>query len=83
MTICLKDHQTHHILALPEHLKGISEIPIPDLLMMKAMAMTMMVTTRTQAQFICQYLNQDPNLKLILKTWAKYSPRPSLNLRNT
>ena len=49
-------------------------IPIPDLLTTKAMGMTTRATTLTQAQFILQYPNQDPNL--YTRTQAKYSPKP-------
>ena len=75
MTIHPKDHQTHHIQAPSEHLKGIPVIPIVDLLTMKLMAVTMMVTTQTQGQFTHQYPNQ--NLNPNLRTLAKYSQRPS------
>ena len=74
MTIHPKDCQTHHVQALPEHHRRILVSPIPDLPMMKAMAMTTTAMTLTQAQFIPQYPNQDPNLNL--RTQAKYSPKP-------
>ena len=74
MTIRLKDRQTHHIQATPEYHRRIPVIPIPDYATMKAMAMTMMATTLTQAQFTPQYLNQDLNPNP--KTRAKYSPKP-------
>ena len=74
MTISLKDCQTHHIQALPKHHRRIMVILILDLPTTKAMVMTTMAMALTQAQFIPQYPNQDPNPNL--KTWAKYSPKP-------
>ena len=68
MTICLKDHQTHHVQAPPKYLKGILVIPIPVLLMTKAMAVITTITW-TRAQFMCH----NPNLKSNSRTSARYS----------